>query len=52
MASWPERVLPAERVLPGRSSVRAAAERARSGTLVPETVTLESVEVRAVVEHA
>jgi hypothetical protein len=39
-------------VFESEDAARAAAERARTGTVRAETVTLESVEVREVVEHA
>jgi hypothetical protein len=39
-------------VFESEDAARAAAEMVRTGTVRPETVTLESVEVREVVEHA
>jgi heme-degrading monooxygenase HmoA len=39
-------------VFDSEDAARAAAEQIRSGAVVPETVTLESVEVREVAEHA
>jgi hypothetical protein len=39
-------------VFESEDAARAAAEGIRTGGVVPETVTLESVELREVVEHA
>jgi hypothetical protein len=39
-------------VFDSEDNARAAAERIRTGNVVAETVTLENVEVREVVEHA
>jgi heme-degrading monooxygenase HmoA len=39
-------------VFESEDAARAAAEQIRSGAVVPETVTLESVEIREVAEHA
>ena len=39
-------------VFESEEAAQAAAEGIRSGAVIPETVTLESVEVREVVEHA
>jgi hypothetical protein len=39
-------------VFESENAARSAAERVRGGGVVPEGVTLESVEVREVVEHA
>jgi hypothetical protein len=39
-------------LLESEDAARQAAERIRSGGITPDTVTLESIEVREVVEHA
>jgi hypothetical protein len=39
-------------VFDSEDTARAAAERIRSGIVTPEAVTLESVDIREVVEHA